>query len=588
MHDAEFLTKLLVLVACAAAGAALFERLRLPQIAGFLVAGALVGPNGAGFVSNTDDVRSVAEFGVVFLLFEIGLELPIDRLHRMLRRGFAAGAVQVAATLALTAAAALAFGMPWPGALVLGALVAMSSTALVIGMLAERGEGDAPHGQVAIAMVLFQDLCIVLFLLAVPLLAAPQLQLWPLLGALAAAAAALVLMFVLARFVLPRALDWAARLRSRELFSLTAVGIVLGSAFAAGAFGLTPAVGAFLAGLAASASPYGPQLQAEILPLRGVLLGVFFTAVGMLIAPEVVLQQPALVLAFALAATVGKAAIAALAVRSVLRAAGGVSLRAGLALGQTGEFSFVLVAVAAEAGLLSLGVGQAFVAASVLSLLASPFLVRFAPRLSRLAGLAEAARKRAAPSPPALHDATEASAGEGQVVLVGFGLAGRNVARVLDALGVAYAGVDSNPHNTKEARALGKRIVWGDAVRPALLRHLGVADARLVVVAINDALATRQVVEAVRQIAPRIPLLVRARYVQQVDALQNAGATLVVAEELEGAIDLVAKVLGEFNLDEDAVAQFGDVLRGEGYALLQAPPALGLDPWLTELLRKRD
>ena len=577
MHGGLPLAELVVLLALAAAGAALFERLRLPSIAGFLVAGAVVGPGGLALVSDPAAVRTVAEVGVVFLLFEIGLELPLERLRRLLRRGLAAGALQVGGTLAATAALALALGVAGRTALVLGALVAMSSTALVVRLLSERSELDAPHGQLALAILLFQDLCIVPFLLAVPLLASPgPLELAPILGALARAAAVGAAFYAVTRYALPRVLSAAAGLRSREVFSLVAVLVVVGAAVGAEGLGLGLAVGAFLAGLAASASPWGHQLFAEVLPLRGVLLGVFFTAVGMLLDVRLAWQHAALVAALLAAATLLKASLIAAVLGSVLRLGRRTSLLTALALAQTGEFSFVLAAAATAAGLLDRELSQAFVAASVLSLVATPFVLRAGPFLLD---------RRTRPAPGA--ESPPADAVSGHVLVIGYGLAGRNLARVLQAIGIPWLAVDANPSSALEARARDEaRVVYGDATRPALLERLGVRGARAVVVAITDPLATRRIVSLVRRLNPDAQLIARTRYVQDIDSLQVLGASTVVAEELEAAIDLLTHVLREFGLASGAVAGFVEELRGEGYALLQTPPGVALDPWLAELLQR--
>jgi len=577
VHGGVPLVELVVLLALAAAGAALFERLRLPSIAGFLVAGALVGPGGLGLVSDPAAVRTLAEAGVVFLLFEIGLELPIERLRRLLRSGLAAGALQVGATLAVTAALAYAWGVSGRSALVLGALVAMSSTALVVRLLSERSELDAPHGQLAVAILLFQDLCIVPFLLAVPLLASPgPLGFGPIAGALARAGLAGLAFYAVTRFALPRVLSAAAGLRSREVFSLVAVLVVAGAALGAEGLGLGLAVGAFLAGLAASASPWGHQLFAEVLPLRGVLLGVFFTAVGMLLDVRLAWQHAGLVAALFAAATLLKAAVVAGALSGVLRFGRRVSVLTALSLAQTGEFSFVLAAAATGAGVLAPELSQAFVAASVLSLVATPFVLRAGPAL-----LEPATQRAGAPR------AEAPDAHSGHVLVIGYGLAGRNLARVLQAVGIPWLAVDANPTSAAEAQAREEnRVVYGDATRPALLERLGVRSARIVVIAITDPLATRRIISLVRRLNPDAKLIARTRYVRDVDTLQALGASVVVAEELEAAIDLLGHVLRDFGLPSGAVASFVEELRDEGYALLQTPPGVGLDPWLAELLQQ--
>jgi CPA2 family monovalent cation:H+ antiporter-2 len=573
MTEALPLGELVVLLALAVAGAALFERLRLPAIAGYLVAGALVGPGGLGLVADLEGVRRVAEIGVVFLLFEIGLELPLERLRSM-GRSLVVGAIQVSVTLAATAGLAVSLGVGGRTALLLGALVAMSSTALVIRLLTERGEVDAPHGQLAIAILLFQDLCIVPFLLAVPLLASPEpLSAMPILGAFARAGLAGAAVYAIARFALPRILSMAANLRSRDIFSLVAVLVVAGAAVGAEELGLGLAVGAFLAGLAVSTSPWGHQLFAEVLPLRGVLLGIFFTAVGTLLDLGSALDAPLAVASLFLASTVLKALVVGVGALVVLGLGVRASLFSALSLAQTGEFSFVLAGAAAAAGLLDSGLEQAFVAASVMSLVATPFLMRLGPFLLDRG-------EASAPSP-----AKGADELEGHVVLVGFGLTGRNLARVLDAVQVPWRAVDLNPSAAREARARSEgRVIFGDATRVGLMEQLGVARARVVVVAVTDPLATRRIVTLVKRLNPEASLLARTRFAHDIDTLQTLGASEVVAEELEAGIDLVTRVLRGLGRPSGAIESFVEELRAEGYAQLQMPPGLALDPWLAELL----
>jgi CPA2 family monovalent cation:H+ antiporter-2 len=569
--------ELLLVIAIAAAGVALFERLRLPAIAGFLVMGALLGPSGLGLTRDPERIRALAELGVVFLLFEIGLELPVDSLRRLWRSALVAGGLQMALTIGVVAAGAALLGVDARGALVLGGLVAMSSTALVMRTLRDRGELDAPHGRLCLGILLFQDLCIVPMLLFVPILtgAVPAAPL-PIAAALGKTLGALAVVYLAARFAFPWLLARVAELRSRDLFSLLAFLLVLGSAEGAHALGLTRAVGAFSAGLVVAASPYAHQVQAEIEPLRGVLLGIFFTSVGMLFDPLAALAAGAPTLAYVGAVVLLKSAVVVAIVVLALRQGVRLGVLAALALAQTGEFSFVLAEVASQAGLLPTGLRQVFLAGSLLTLLATPFLMAAAPRL------ADALDRRVdrAPRGPQPAPAGEPPA----VVLVGFGLTGRTVARALRACGIRYAVLEANAAAVAAGRRAGEPIAFGDATRRSMLERVQVARARLVSIAVSDPVAVRRIVPQVRALAPQARVVVRTRYVAEMDALYQLGASLVVAEEFEATIDLLGAVLRSLGVAASAVQRFADELREGGYEALRTPPALLLDPLLSEVL----
>jgi CPA2 family monovalent cation:H+ antiporter-2 len=571
----HFLEELLLILAVATAGGVAFEGMRLPSIAGFLVMGALIGPGGMGWIADPARVRALAELGVVFLLFEIGLELPLDRLRWMWRPALTAGGLQVAITLGAVAAIAAALGVPPRSAAVMGALVAMSSTALAIGVLSRRGEIDAPHGQLAIGILLFQDLCVVPFLLAVPFLA-PDAKSSGLAIAIAVlrSAAALAVFAAVARFALPALLDRVARMRSREIFTMVAILAVMGSAVAAEKIGLTLAVGAFIGGLVLTLSPYAHQVYAEVVPLRGVLLGVFFTAVGMLFDPASAAKQWVAVLAYAAGVVVLKSGLVAAIVALGVGMGPRVGILTGLTLAQTGEFSFVLAAVAAGAGLLDADLRQVFVAGSIATLAATPLLVAAAPRIASWVAGGIPPRRAPEPAAPSRAD---------HVLVVGFGMAGRTVARVLHSRGIPYTAVDANAGTVRAGIARGEPVVYGDAARRAVLARLGVRDARMVVVAVSDPIATRETVSLVRALAPRVPILARTHFVLDVDELSQAGATRVVVEELESTLELVGAMLRQFGVPEESVSRFAAELREEGYAFLRTPEAI-LDPWLAELL----
>jgi CPA2 family monovalent cation:H+ antiporter-2 len=571
-----FLSELLVLLAVATAGVALFERLKLPAIAGFLVMGALVGPGGIGLIGDPERVRELADLGVVFLLFEIGLELPLGRLRLMWRPALVSGGLQVGGTLAVVSASAVAFGLDWRSAVVLGALVAMSSTALVMRLLSDRGEVHTPQGQLSIGTLLFQDLCVVPLLLLVPILADDSGR-----GAVgvgievARAALALGAFFVVARFMLPPLLDRVARMRSRELFTMVALLTVLGSAVVAEKIGLTLSVGAFVGGLVLSMTPYARQLFAEVVPLRGLLIGVFFTAVGMLFDWRVASEHWGAILAYSGMVVILKAGLVVLIVAYGLGKGVRLGVLTGLTLAQTGEFSFVLAVAAAQAGLLDDSLRQVFVAGSIATLLLTPFLVEASPRIA-----AFAARGR-----DAIRSGVEAPrmGAREHVVLVGFGLGGQNVARVLQSREIPFVAIESNAVTVRAALQLQQAILYGDATRPELLQSADIANAKLVVVAISDAIATREIVARVREMSPSVPILARTRFVAEVDGLERAGVTQVVVEELEATLELIGAALKAFGISSEAVARFAAELREEGYVFLRTPEVI-LDPWLSELL----
>lgn len=580
MEASHGLIEAVVLLALASAGLAITERLRLPSVVGFLVVGAIAGPEMLGLVSEPDRVRDLAEIGVIFLLFEIGLELPLERVRSLWRTALVGGGFQVVVTLCAVAAVGHAFGLAWSAALVVGAGVSMSSTAIVLRLLADEGQIDAPGGQFAVAVLLMQDLAIVPFLLFIPLLAGDTTNLGDVAVVIGRMGIALAFVGFSVWFLVPRVLDRVAQTRSGELFSLLALLIVLGSALTAQTLGLTLAIGAFLAGVAASGSPYAHQLFSEVVPLRGILLGIFFTAVGMFFDPSGVLEAPATFLLDVFTITLGKILIVLIAGMLLLRRSLRVSLEAGLSLCQMGEFSFVLLGVAGQAELIEPVLQQRVVAASIATLLISPFLIRYAPTIA--GAIADRLNHPGAAMPDEFED--DGPEQNARVVVIGYGPAGQTLIRLFRSLDVPYIAVDTNPSAALAAARTGEPVIYGDATRPQVLSHLRVWDARLVAIAISDPLATRRVVSRVRSLAPETPILARTRYVREVDRLSSAGATTVVAEEFEGSIELVARALESFDVPTGAIARFTEALREEGYGAIRAPAALPIDPWLIELL----
>jgi len=544
-----------------------FHRLRLPALPGFIVAGALLGPNGLRLVSDVHRVESLAEVGIIFLLYSVGIEFSLSRMRQMGRQVLGAGLTQLGFTVAATAAAALAF-VRWPVALLLGFLVALSSTAIGLKMLTDRGDIDAPYGRLATAMLVVQDLCVVPIMLVLPFLAgragggALGLAI-----ALGKAALVVVGVAVVARMVVPRALAAVLRTRSRELF-LIAV-ILLGTLTALGTAiaGASLALGAFLAGLVISESDYAHQAMAELVPFRDIFLSLFFVAVGMLVDLSFVRAHPLVTLGGVGVVMVGKSLMAA-AGPVLMGYAGRVALLAGIAVSQIGEFSFVLATAGRSLGLLTDGLYQTFLAAAVGTMIVTPFLLQSGPAiLDRLERVIPLDRLLPGLRPPSVAPTDQPLASH--VIIAGYGLNGRNLARALRAINAPYLIVELNAHAVRAARTQGEPAFYGDATREEVLRALGIQRARLLVAAISDPAATRRMVRVARGLNPSLHIIARTRYVTEIPELARLGADVVIPEEFETSIEIFARVLDHYGVPRSDIERLGDEIRASQYQALR-------------------
>ena len=581
------LTDLVIVFAVAAAVVFAFGRLRLPSVVGLLVAGVLVGPYGLSLVSDLHVVEVLAEIGVVVLLFTVGLEFSLSRLLVMLPTMARVGLPQIVGTTAMVAVATWWYLGTLPQAVFAGMLVAMSSTAIVLKLVADRGETATPPGRIAVAVLLLQDLVVVAAMLAVPLLAkaagitpptpatgiqsvdhAPGLFADPL-ASVAAGLAVVVAVLVGGRIVVPRILHEVVRLRNRELFLMTIVLACLGTAAVTAQVGLSLALGAFLAGLVLSESEYGHQAFTEVLPFRDTLASLFFVSVGMLLDIRFLADHLGLVAVTVVAIMLGKTAVTALPAMLAgfpLR----TSLLAGAALAQVGEFSFVLGSRGAEAGLLGRDDYQTFLSAAVITMAATPLVSAALPgwldRLSRT----RFGRRLLVESPPP--DAAPPLSDH--VIIAGFGLNGRNLAAALAEFGVPHVVLELNPVTVRRERALGLDIHYGDCTRAAVLEHVGIARARSFVLAISDAASTRRSVRVARECAPDVRILVRSEYVAEVDELRQLGADEVIPAEFETALALFERVLSIYDVPDYTIDDLADRMRLENYGFLRSAPRL--------------
>jgi CPA2 family monovalent cation:H+ antiporter-2 len=537
MAELDILRDLLVVFGAALVVVLVLSRLSVPTIGGFLVAGAVLGPSGLGWIRDAHQTARLAEVGVVLLLFTIGLEFSLQELRRLGRVLALGGVLQVGLTTAAVAALAVAAGYAAPKAVFFGFLAALSSTAIVLKGLAERGETDAPHGKLIVGVLLFQDLCVVPMMLVVPTLGG-QAEGGALPRALLTAAAVVLVTLVLARQAVPRLLHQVAATRRRDLFILAVVLVCAGIAWLTALVGLSLALGAFLAGVVLADSEYGHQALADVLPLRDIFTSFFFVSVGMLLDLRVLVQHPAALLGLASGILLGKAMLAsfaALVMRFPLR----VALLAGFALAQVGEFSFVLASLGSAMGLLDGQEIRLFVAASVVTMFVTPFALRLGPRLA-----AGAARLSAIDRLLGVRDGAVPAPGlSGHVLALGYGVGGEMLVEVLERAGLPYAAIDMNAERVRQARRQGKAVYYGDVTSPEILDRAGIRTAVQVAVLLNDPDATLRAVRTARRLAPTIPLFARARYVADSPRLLEAGATEVVAQEFEASLEIIARVM---------------------------------------------
>ncbi|HEU4565138.1 MAG TPA: cation:proton antiporter [Gemmatimonadaceae bacterium] len=546
-----------------------FHRVRLPSIVGFLMTGVLCGPYGFGLIRGVEDVEAIAELGVILLLFTIGIEFSLQQFLRL--RSFLAlgGLLQLVATTGATWTIARALGQPSNVALFLGLLVTLSSTAIVLRLFSDRGELDAPHGQAALAILIFQDLCVVPMVLATPLIAgraASGVELPAALGRLALFAAGAV---VAARWVFPWVLTQVVNTRKREIFLLAVIFLCLGTAWATARVGLSLALGAFFAGLVISRSEYSHQALGEILPLREVFNSLFFVSIGMLFDVRTVIAAPLAVAAAIVGIILLKSLIGA-GVAFALGQSLRVSLLSGIAIAQIGEFSFILSGTGRQWGLLDENLGQLFLAAAVGTMALTPGMVAVAPRV---VGWLERRAPRRWVTGRALPLAEAARAGvmEDHVIIVGYGLNGRNLARVLGRAGIPFMVVEMNPDVVRAERRRGRAIIYGDATGREILEHAGIAHARVLVIAISDAAATRSAAALARQLNPAVHIVVRSRYVHEMEPLLALGTDEVVPEEFETSIEIFSRVLRRYLVPRDDVQRLASEIRGTGYEAFRAP-----------------
>ena len=559
----------LILLATAVLAVVVFRLLRLPPMLGYLLSGIVIGPHALGWIPDVTVTHHLAEFGVVFLMFSIGLEFSLPKLVTMKHIVFGFGTAQVGATILIVMVVTWMIGLDWRVGLALGGVLAMSSTAIVSKMLAERLELNSFHGRQIIGVLLFQDLAVVPLLIVIPALAhavdssGTDLGVTIILALLKAGMVLALILFFGQRLMRP----WfhlVARQKSSELFVLNVLLITLGLAWLTGIAGLSLALGAFLAGMLISETEYRHQVEDDIKPFRDILLGLFFVTIGMLLDIQVVIHNFMWVILLLIALIAIKASLIA-GLSHLFKADSSVAVRTGLSLAQGGEFGFVLLAQANALGIVDNPTMQPVLAAIVLSMLAAPFIIEYSENMARRFSAAEWMNRAMQLTTIAAHTIAE----EQHVILCGYGRSGQNLSRLLEKESVPFIALDLDPQRIRDAAAAGESVVYGDAARYEVLIAAGLMRAKLLVVSYTDTISALKILRHVQALRPELPVVVRTLDDTDIDLLKEAGAAEVVAEIMEGSIMLASHALMHLGVPLNRVLNRMRETREQRYSLFR-------------------
>ena len=536
----------------------LFHKLKIPSIVGFLIAGMIIGPYGFGLISEVKEIEIMAEVGVILLLFTIGLEFSLKELARIKKLLLIGGGLQVLITIIISYLILSLIGIGLNQALFIGMLISLSSTAIVLKLLSDKGEIESPQGKISVGILIFQDLAIVpMFLLVDILQQSGSVDLLSIVIRLLTSAAIIAFILFAAKYLAPRILYYLARSRMRELFTVGVILILLGTAFLTHTFGLSFALGAFIAGLILSESEYSSQIIAEILPFKDVFNSIFFVSIGLLLNINFAIQFPLEIFLISVSIIVLKSLIV-FALILFLKYPTRIAIISALGLAQIGEFSFIL---AQQGGNLLGEYFNLFLASTIFTMIATPFLIKFAPLI---ANKSKSIKKEDVDSVSGIEKLQD------HVIIAGFGLNGRNLAKVLKESGINYIIIEMNPDTVKQERAKGEQIIFGDISREEVLHSAGIHTAKVLVVVISDRAISRRVIRIAKNLNKDLFVLVRTRYISETDELKSLGADLVIPEEFETSIQIFSSVLKQYHIPINVIMQQINLIRGESYKLLRA------------------
>lgn len=567
MAELGFLRDFVIIFGVAIGITFLFYHLRIAPIVGYLIAGVLLGPSVLGAAKDVASIEVLAEVGIILLLFLIGVEFSLNELLKMNRKMFMVGFLQIFLTSAFVSLIGIGLGASVSRGVFVGLLVAMSSTVIVMKVLSDRGEIDSPQGRLTTAILIFQDLSVVVIVLLMPVLGGKSdFSALEVVLNVFLVFAFMVIVIVTSRSLVPFILYRVVQTHSRELFLLSIVVICFGTAYLTSIVGLSLALGAFLAGLIISESEYGHQAFSEILPLKDIFSILFFVSIGMLLDVGSVLRDPWIIF-------IGVAGILVIkfAVGTVVPVVIGYPMRigvlVGVALAQIGEFSFILSKEGLNYGLISGNDYQVFLASAIITMVFTPFMTQGSMKFS------EAIERLPLPHNIKLgrfnEEKTERTNLTNHVVVVGFGLNGKNVSKVLSKSHIPFIVLELNPETVREEKKHGIPIMYGDATKESLLAHVNIKTARTVVIAISDASATRRIVELARRLNPSVYIIARTRYTNEINPLYSLGANDVIPEEFETSIEIISRVLHRYFIPVNEIEKHICEIRRDGYEMFR-------------------
>ncbi len=559
-----------------------FRKLNLPNILGFLFTGVLAGPHGLSLVKASHEVEVLAEIGVILLLFVIGMEFSLKSLIRIKNAVIFGGGLQVGLTTAVASFIAYELDYPLNQAIFLGFLFSLSSTAIVLKLLQDRGEINSPHGNITLAVLIFQDVIVVPMMLFTPILAGESNNvLQAILLLLLKGAGLIIFILISARTLVPQLLYQVAKTKSSELFILTIVVICFAVAWLTNTLGLSLALGAFMAGLCISESDYSHQATGNILPFREIFTSIFFVSIGMLLDIGFLINHIPVILLLTIIVFLLKGALATLAAW-LLRYPPRTFILVGLSLFQVGEFAFILSKTGLEYQLIAGDTYQYFLSISILTMALTPFVIKFGDRIAYIILSAKwpgkVMKNIQISGGNTVDKASEYENLEDHLIIIGFGINGRNVAKAAKQANIPYVILELNAETVHNEKAKGEPIYYGDANHLNVLEHLIVQKARVAVVAISDPAATKRIISNIRQLSKTIHLIVRTRFVKEMEENINLGADEVIPEEFETSIEIFNRVMTKYLIPMQEIEEFTRSIRSDRYELLRSSPSYTSEP----------